>query len=122
MLAAPTAARPVERFPLERRSRQRFPLALELEYRLLDRSECWGLGRTCNISSTGVLFEIAERQPLFGLIELMVSWPYMLDGVCALKLVMRGRVVRTEGIGVAIESIQYEFRTAGLRAARAAKV
>ncbi len=121
MLAAPTAARPWNKFALERRSRQRFPLALALEYRLLDRNECWGLGQTCNISSTGVLFEVAEQQPLFGSIELMVSWPYMLDGVCALKLVIRGRVVRIEGIGVAMESVQHEFRTAGVRAARGAR-
>jgi hypothetical protein len=47
-----------------------------------------------------------------GSIELMVSWPCVLDGACALKLVMKGRVVRIAGRGVAMESTQHEFRTA----------
>ncbi len=100
-------------FTSERRARQRFPLALEVEYRLLGKGERWGFGRTCNISSTGVFFEVADREPFSGSIELMVSWPCVLDGACALKLVMRGRVVRRQGRGIAIESNQHEFRTAG---------
>ena len=97
----------------ERRSRQRFPLALAVEYRLLGKAERCGLGKTRNISSTGVLIEVAERQPFSGSIELLVSWPCILDGACALKLLMKGRVVRNEHRGIAIESRQYEFRTAG---------
>lgn len=97
----------------ERRSRRRFPLALAVEYKLLGRGERSGFGRTCNISSTGMLFEVADRQPFYGSIELMVSWPCMLDGSCALKLIVKGRVVRVEGRGIAIESSQHEFRTAG---------
>jgi hypothetical protein len=110
------AAEPFDIFmlPSERRSRRRFPLALSVEYRLLGKSERWGSGKTRNISSTGVLIEVAERQPFSGSIELVVSWPCVLDGACALKLLMKGRVVRHESRGIAIESRQYEFRTAGL--------
>ncbi|MGP0071141.1 MAG: PilZ domain-containing protein [Bryobacteraceae bacterium] len=100
-------------FSVERRSRQRFPLALAVEYRLLGPADRCGSGWTCNISSTGVLFEVAEREPLSGPIELMMSWPCVLDGACALKLVVKGRVVRHEGRGIAIASTQHEFRTAG---------
>ena len=98
---------------LERRSRQRFPLALAVEYRLLGQEERCGSGWTCNISSTGVFFETPDWEPFSGSIELMVSWPYTLDNACALKLVMKGRVVRMEGRGIAIHSTQHEFRTAG---------
>ncbi len=110
------AARPLDisEFPTERRSRQRFPLTLAVEYRLLGKGERCGSGKTRNISSGGVLFEVADLQPFSGLIELMLSWPCVLDGACALKLMMKGRVVRSEGRGIAIESTQYEFRTAGL--------
>ena len=118
MSVAPTAAWPFDKSSLERRSRERFPLSLAVEYRLLGKDELWGFGKTCNISSTGALFETTERRPFAGSIELMVSWPFLLDGVCALKLVMRGRVVRSEGGGVAIETRHHEFRTAGLRSAR----
>jgi hypothetical protein len=100
-------------FPSERRTRQRFPLALAVEYRLLGKGERCGSGKTRNISSTGVLFEVAEWEPFSGSIELIVSWPCVLDGACALKLLMKGQVVRNEGKGIAIESRQYEFRTAG---------
>lgn len=100
-------------FSVERRARQRFPLALAMEYRLLGPSERCGSGWTRNISSTGVLFELDEREPLSGSIELMLSWPCVLNGACALKLLMKGRVVRNEGRGIAIASTQHEFRTAG---------
>jgi len=72
-----------------------------------------GTGRTVNISSSGVLF--TTQQPLFpGLrLELSVSWPAQLDNKCPLKLVARGRIVRSEPGKVAIEIQQYEFRTAG---------
>jgi len=47
-----------------------------------------------NISSTGVLFEADELLPASGPIELALSWPFLLDGACPLKLVMRGKVIR----------------------------
>lgn len=102
----------------ERRSRRRFPLALAVEYRLLERGERSGHGWTSNISSKGILFEIAEQEALSGLIEVVVNWPCVLDGVCALKLVMKGRVVRIGDRSVAVESTQHEFRTAGPAGAR----
>jgi hypothetical protein len=111
-----------DKFSLERRSRQRFPLALAVEYRLLGNGVRCGSGRTRNISSTGVLFEVAEPQPFSGSIELMVSWPCLLDGSCALNLVMKGHVVRNEEGGVAIELKYHEFRTAGLPSARNGKI
>lgn len=121
---APIAARSFDRLmvSLERRSRQRFPLALALEYRLFGKGEQRGYGQTCNISSAGVLFEVAERQPFSGSIELLISWPCLLDGACALKLLMKGRVVRSEGAAVAMTFTQHEFRTAGVRAPRRAKI
>lgn len=102
----------------ERRSRQRFPLALAVEYRLLGQSARSGSGWTSNISSKGVLFEMAEHESLSGLIEVVVNWPYVLDGVCALKLVMKGRVVRLANRKVAVELTQHEFRTAGPASAK----
>ena len=98
---------------LERRSRRRFPLALAVEYKMSGRRERCGSGRTCNISSTGLLLEVADGQPISGSIELTVNWPCVLDGTCALKLLVKGRVVRVDGRSIAIESIQHEFRTAG---------
>jgi hypothetical protein len=108
-------ARPFDTFTLwlERRSRRRFPLTLTVKYKLLGKLKRYGSGKTCNISSTGVLIEVADQQNLSGSIELIMSWPCMLDDACALKLVVKGRVVRIEGRHVAVASSQYQFRTAG---------
>lgn len=120
MSAAPTAARSAvrsKRVFSEQRSHQRYPIQLELEYRLLGkgRSEHLGSGRTRNVSSSGVLFESLGAPPEGSSIELMLSWPVLLEGVCPLRLVMRGRIVRSDGYGVAIQSSFHEFRTAGSR-------
>ena len=101
----------------EQRSHQRYPIELELEYRLLSKSgsEPLGSGKTRNISSRGVLFEAPGSLPEGGSIEVLLSWPFLLEGVCPLRLVMRGRIVRSDLRGVAIQSTYHEFRTAGSR-------
>ena len=72
-----------------------------------------GVGRTVDMSSSGVLF--TAQQPLFPgrRLEISVSWPAQLDNKCPLKLVARGKIIRSEAGKVAIEIQQYEFRTAG---------
>jgi hypothetical protein len=104
----------------EQRSHRRYPIELEVEYRLVAKgqSDQLGAGKTCNISSGGVLFNALGSPPAGSLIELMLSWPFLLEGVCPLKLVMRGHIVRSDVRGVAIQSNYYEFRTAGSRTAR----
>jgi hypothetical protein len=102
----------------EQRSHQRYPIELEVEYRLLSRGHLphLGSGKTRNISSGGVLFEaLGSAAPEMGTIEVLVSWPFLLEGVCPLRLMMRGRIVRSDGHGVAIQSTFHEFRTAGSR-------
>lgn len=120
MSAAPLAARAAGRskkITFEQRSHQRYPIELEVEYRLLAKghSELVGSGMTRNISSGGVLFEVLGSAPATGTIELMLSWPFLLEGICPLKLVMKGRIVRSDVRGIAIESNYHEFRTAGSR-------
>jgi len=120
MSAAPIAARAAlrsKRVFSEQRSHQRYPIELEVEYRLLGkgRSEHVGSGKTRNMSSGGVLFEALGSPPAGCAIELMLNWPFLLEGVCPLRLVMRGRIVRSDVYGVAMQSSFHEFRTAGSR-------
>ena len=120
MLAAPIAPHAeisLQNVLSELRTHQRYPIELEMEYRLLSkgRSERLGSGKTRNISSGGVLFEVADSPPEGGSIEVMLNWPFLLEGVCPLRLVMRGRIVRSDTRGVAIQSKFHEFRTAGSR-------
>jgi hypothetical protein len=107
----------------DQRLNGRYPITLELQYRLLNkgRIEHLGAGRTLNISSGGVLFEADDRLPTSGPIELAMSWPFLLEGVCCLKLIMRGRIVRCdEGTkAIAVKAEYHEFRTAGVRSLKA---
>jgi hypothetical protein len=119
LIAARTAGR-LKKVTTEQRSHQRYPIELEVEYRLLAKgqSEYLGSGKTRNISSGGVLFDVLGSRPATGSIELMLTWPFLLEGVCPLKLVMKGRIVRSDVRGVAIQSNYHEFRTAGSRNAK----
>jgi hypothetical protein len=98
----------------DRRTDQRYPIALQLQYKLMRKGRAYrvGFGQTLNISSHGVLFEIDGVVPTSGRMELALNWPFLLQGSCGLQLVMRGRVVRTDGKTIALKAEFHEFRTA----------
>ena len=100
----------------ERRTRNRYPIERELKYKVLGARENIiqvGLGKSLNMSSSGVLFT-TESILLEGLVvELAVSWPALLDNVLPLKLIARGRLVRADGTQAAMTIERYEFRTRG---------
>lgn len=116
MSSAP-AASPAKAYPPERRLHQRFPIALNADYRILRKGRVGGFGssRTINIASRGVLLEADDSLSVGCPIELLINWPLRLEGICPLKLVLSGRVIRSDTHGVAIEARRYEFRTAGIR-------
>ena len=99
----------------DRRGADRFPIEREVRYKVLSRKIAAegesGVGLTVNMSSNGVLFT-TDRYLLPGRrLEVSISWPAQLNSKVALKLVARGRVVRSEEGRAAIEIHQYEFRT-----------
>jgi len=97
----------------DRRGADRFPIESEIRYKILSRKAMdeTGSGKTINMSSNGVLFT-TDRYLLPGKrLEVSISWPAQLNSRVALKLVARGRVVRSEQGRAAIEIHQYEFRT-----------
>ncbi len=98
---------------VERRSADRFPIEREVRYKILSKrnSQEEGVGKTINISSSGVLFTTDQILLPGKRLELSISWPAQLDNKCQLKLVARGRVARLEQGRAAIEIQQYEFRT-----------
>jgi len=118
MAFAPSDVLLFEKRIFDQRRHFRYPIRLEIEYRLLNGSPVGraGFGRTRNISTRGVLFETNDAlPPPRAEIELLVHWPFLLDDVCPLKLVIRGRVVRTEGKAVALRIQRHEFRTRGAK-------
>jgi hypothetical protein len=74
-------------------------------------SQLRGTGRTLNIGSGGVLFTTEDKLPLGRTVELSVNWPARLDGICPLKFVAVGRVIRAEADIAAVRIERYEFRT-----------
>lgn len=102
-------------FSTERRGRSRFPLREEVRYRVLHSrgSQTYGVGRTLNIGSGGILFTTEEDLPVGRMLEISVNWPARLDGTCPLKFVATGRVVRAENHQAAVRIERYEFRTRG---------
>jgi PilZ domain len=97
----------------DRRRSSRFPIEREVRYKTLNqRSEVLiGIGKTLNISSSGVLFTSDHELPLGTRLEVSISWPAQLNEKCMLNLVARGRVARYLKGQVAVQIQQYEFRT-----------
>ena len=96
----------------ERRGNDRFPIESELRYKLLDgKAPETGLGRTLNMSSSGVLFTSEAKLPVGRRVEVSVDWPAELNENCGLKLVAQGRVIRSCTENAAIRIDKYDFRT-----------
>ncbi len=117
MSSAPVAAASAERvrmFPTPvsaaqraRRQHQRFPIAAAAEY-ILSGSRVQTTTR--NISSGGVLLNTATVLPIGKLIQVWIDWPVLLDERCRLRLVINGRVLRSDWDGTAVTITKYEFR------------
>jgi hypothetical protein len=95
----------------ERRSRIRFPIALDARYAVVGRQKMEGTGRTVNISSHGALITSARELPLGTSISVVMEWPILLGRVCPLALHIQGKVVRSEHDLVAVRFSTHELRT-----------
>jgi hypothetical protein len=99
----------------DRRCADRFPIERDVRYKVLSKrsQDESGGGKTLNMSSSGVLFTAEHFLVPGKRVEVSISWPAQLNNTTKLKLVARGRVVRSEGGKAALEIQQYEFRTSG---------
>jgi hypothetical protein len=97
----------------ERRGTNRFPVRQDVRYRVIQSktAKINGSGTTLNMGSGGILFTTQEKLSLGRVVELSVSWPARLDGICPLQFVATGRVVRSESGVAAVRIERYEFRT-----------
>src|SRR5579872_4379524 len=79
----------------ERRSKTRYSIELGVRFcSTRGNARSYHIGRTVNISSSGLLIasESAVREGTA--LELMIEWPWRLDGAVPLQLVTTGVVVR----------------------------
>lgn len=105
----------------DRRSRQRYPAELPVEFKTWKNGLVvdTGTGMTVNMSSGGIAFETSAILSPGEHLELSIGWPIKLNAVCPLKLVASGRVVRTEASLTVIQLERYEFRTQSTAARQA---
>jgi hypothetical protein len=70
-----------------------------------------GNGHTIDMGSRGVSVNVETDLATGAFIQLSVSWPVLLDDRCPMRLVIFGRVLRSEGGRCACTVDKYEFRT-----------
>jgi len=104
-----------EIIPGDRRLQRRYPIELELEYKIIkdDKVVSTGVGRTGNLSSGGVLFHTEHGVPNGPNVELAVRWPAVLGNAPFLELCISGRLVRNDARGVAMRMSRYHFQKLG---------
>src|ERR1017187_5024315 len=94
----------------ERRGDRRYGIQLDIRWQLLHRRRVLdsGIGRTRDLPSRAILFEVGRLLPARAPLESATSWTALLPGVSPLKLVAAGRVVRSDGTRTAIRMTQHE--------------
>jgi hypothetical protein len=82
-----------------------------------------GVGKTLNISSSGILFTSGRNLPQGTHLEVSISWPAQLSDMTnqlsdkyVINLVARGHVIRQNDGKVALQIKRYEFRTESRKA------
>jgi len=66
------------------------------------------------------VFDTDEVPPAVGNVEVLMAWPFFLNGNCQLRLVMRGKIARVAGNSIAVRATSYDFRTGTVQCARTA--
>jgi PilZ domain len=101
----------------DRRSRRRYPIDLVVQYKIFGQYQIVqsGKGKTINLSAGGIACAFDEILKPGSTIELSIAWPVLLNKTCPLKLVVSGKVVRSDAALTAVRMERYEFRTQGTR-------
>src|SRR4030081_2530254 len=99
----------------DRRQDRRYQLKLDLKWKLIRRRRVLdtGTGTSLDLSSGGVLFDAGRSLPEGLNVEISLTWPVLLHNVAPMQLVVSGRIKRTSGRLIAVQTVQHEFRTAG---------
>jgi PilZ domain len=95
----------------ERRSRIRFPIALNARYAVVGRQDIEGTCRTMNISSHGALITSGREWSPGMSVSVVIEWPILLGSVRPLALHIHGKVIRSDHGLVALRFLTYELRT-----------
>jgi len=70
---------------------------------------------TQDLGRKGIRFLAYDPPPRETELELRIEWPFLLQNVCPLELLVSGRVLRSDNRGTVVRITRYEFRTSGPR-------
>ena len=100
----------------DRRGDRRYECEMELHFSYRKgKTMHFGTGHTVDLSRTAVLFVTDDPPPQGADLELRIAWPFLLQNVCPLELVVRGTTTVTGERGTVLAMNHYEFRTCGQR-------
>jgi hypothetical protein len=100
----------------DRRGDRRYSHEMELQFSYTLRGAVYfGSGLTVDLSRVAVRFVTDNPPPAGADVELRISWPFLLQNVCPLELVVRGTPTTTSERGTILAMNHYEFRTCGQR-------
>ena len=99
-----------------RRADKRYDFQMDVRFKYSELGVTYfGAGVTIDLSGGGVRFR-ADAPPPTGIeAELKIAWPFLLQGSCALELVVWGSILGTRGGATILRMRRYEFRTRGER-------
>jgi len=99
----------------DRRSERRYPITADLEYRLICGYQVMqtGIGRTVNLSKSGILFESEIMLPAGTEMEVSIAWPARLRDTVALNLCVSGQVAWSQDKRHALTILRHEFCVRG---------
>src|SRR5579883_1033798 len=96
----------------DRRNDRRYAVEIPLRFSYSQKGVAYiGSGTVADLSRSGVRFSTDSAPPDGVEIELRLAWPFLLQNVCPLELVIRGEVYRTGPRGTVVKLHHYEFRT-----------
>ena len=69
--------------------------------------------RVYELNAQFLEFESENPPPRGAKVEMYIDWPFLLQNVCPLELVVQGTVARRDSMGAEVRIDDYEFRTCG---------
>jgi len=101
----------------DRRVHRRYQAELRLSFRYTDRTGVNhpGTGVTIELSRGGIRFHSDDHPPVGTKSEFRIAWPFLLQDICPLELIVKGTVLGTSDRGTVVRTCSYEFRTCGDR-------
>jgi hypothetical protein len=88
----------------ERRLSRRYQICAAIRFHISEDgiTSKWRVGRTCNMSNSGVFFRSRHSLPPDAKIEMIIDWPSKQGGIHPIFLRAAGRVVRSHDGEVAV--------------------